>query len=321
MKKDLRTRYLEQFSNNWNHSQAKEAFTRLALEALDSEAEDGQLAVLFRARLAALENRPDLALGLLEAALKEHPRDAYLLLLKARILCLDKQKPKEALKVYHRLYRFYFDSSPTGKWLWSLSVSGSATALTKLKNFPQSIAKHEEIIARFAKVRKLQLRLQWARAMVNKALCHLRLDQNEAALKCVDETIKRFGKTDATALQEHVARAMVVKGLIYGSLNRHRSALELFDRVIQWFGGIERLETKEVVLTALVNRGVALRKLDLLEDALEAFDKVVEGFGQDPIPEIKEAVAMAMISRSAVELDSENPPYWERRTAPPHREG
>ena len=319
MKKKPSELYLELFSKSWNHSLTKDAFTRLSHEIPATA--DERMSVLLEARLAALENRPDHALALLDASLKKQPRDAYALLLQARILCLDKQNPKEALKVYHRLYRFYFDPSTTGKWLWSLAVSGSATALTKLKKLPQSIVKYEEIIARLTKARKPQLRLQLARAMVNKALCHLRLGQNEAALQCLEETIARFGKADTGALQEHLARALVIKGLVYGSLNRHREALEVFDRVIHWFGGIEQPETKEVVLTALVNRGVALRKLDLFADSLAAFDKVVERFEHAPFPEIQEAVAMALISRSAVALDREDLPYWGRRTVPPHREG
>jgi tetratricopeptide (TPR) repeat protein len=319
MQKSLRERYLELFSMSWNHSRTREAFTRLSQEAPESA--DGRIGVLLQARLAAQANRADHALALLDAALKKHPRDAYALLLKARILCLDKQRPKDALKVYHRLYRLQFDNSATGKWLWSLAVAGSATALTKLKKFPQSAARLEEVITRLARVRNPQLRLQLARAMVGKAFCYLRLDQGEEALKCADAAIGRFGKTDTAEFQEHLARAMVVKGLVHGGLERHREALEAFERVIQWFGAVERPETQEVVLTAWVNRGVALRKLDMVEDALAAFDTLVERFEGVSFPEVQEAVAMAMIGRAAARLDSGNPPYWGRRTVPPHREG
>jgi tetratricopeptide (TPR) repeat protein len=314
----LREEYLSLFSKSWNHSVTREPFARLHRQAVD--ANDRLLSQVLVARLAALDCRADSALSLIEELLQKYLHNPLVLLLKARILCLDKRDPGAALAVYSRLEGLPGRRSTLEKWIGSLVASGRAGAHVKLKQYLQAIDAYEEIISRLAKARKLELRLQASRAVLNKALCLLLQEENAAALAVLDELMGGIEKQRDSALHEYLARALIMKGLIRGSMEYHEDALGFFDQVIHRFGGLEQPEIKEVVLAALVNRGIALSKLKYLPASLKTFDEVVDRCGSEERVEIQEAAAMALVNKAAADGDRTEVRYWEKKTPPPHKE-
>lgn len=315
----LGERYLSLFSRTWNHSATRAPFAQLEREV--RQAGERPLAELLAARMAAFDGHADQALEQIDALLARRPQFRLAELLKARILCFDRRHPEAALRIYRG-----FDTEASGRgfhgsWIRSLGETGCAGAYLKLKRFSRAVEGYAAVIARLARARTTELRLQLCRARLNKALGHLHLGDRSAAFAETDRLLRECSRSATTACDEFTARAILLQGLLRGADGLHAEALSAFDEVIRRFGGEASPEVKEVVLAAGVNRGIALRHLNHLTDSHRAFEEVIARSQAEEAVEIQEAAAMALIHKAEAALEHRAPRYWFRRSVPPHKEG
>ena len=156
----------------------------------------------------------------------------------------------------------------------------------------------DELRRRFGESDDPELRLQVAKALVNKGAT-LSLDRNEAAIETYDELLRRFGESNDPELRLQVAKALVNKGVTLGSLDRNEAAVETFDELLRRFGESDDPELRPPVARALFNKGVTLGSLDRSEAEIETYDKLLRRFGESDDPELRPQVANALLNKGA----------------------
>ena len=182
------------------------------------------------------------------------------------------------------------------------SMSETETADTPEAEYIERIQAGElddELLRRFGESDDPELRVQVARALVNKGVALGSLDRNEAAVETYDELLRRFGESDDPELRVQVASALFNKGVALASLDRNEAAVEAYDEVRRRFGKSDP-ELRVRVALALFNKGVALASLDRNEAAVEAYDEMLRRFGESDGPELRVRVANALVNKGVV---------------------
>jgi tetratricopeptide (TPR) repeat protein len=165
------------------------------------------------------------------------------------------------------------------------------------KSFESAIATYDQIIQQYGEENELDLRVQVARAMVDKSRSLLWLIKYEEALALENRVVQKHSQSDVPELQEQVAKALVYKGVALSQLGRGEEAIAVYEQVVQYYDESDLPKLQEQVAWALVNKGFALDKLGRGEEAMAVYEQVVQRYGKSNVPELQERVATALINK------------------------
>lgn len=157
------------------------------------------------------------------------------------------------------------------------------------------------MIRRFGEAPEAALRVQVARALVNKGFTQGELKHSEEEFASYDEVIRRFGEATEAALREPVAKALLNKGVAQSQLNQFETAIATYDELIRRFGEAPEAALHEQVASALVNKGFTQSQLKQFETAIVTYDEVIRRFGEAPELALRELVARALLYKAVAQ--------------------
>ncbi len=141
------------------------------------------------------------------------------------------------------------------------------------------------------------LKLEVAKALINKGVKHHERGEHEAELAAYDDLVARFGSIGTPELQVQVSQALLIKGITHGQRGESEAAMAAYDDLVARFADSDTLEFPLQVSMALFNKGVMHRKRGESEAAMAAYDDLVARFADSDTPELQVRVAKAMFNK------------------------
>ena len=176
----------------------------------------------------------------------------------------------------------------------SLWLARSYFSLAKRENSAENQIKvYEKIIDRFKDNTELDIQESVVKALVNKGVALVRLEQPNNAIKIYDEIVEKFGESGELILQEVVAIALVNKGITLERLKQLENAIEAYSELTAKFGERNEAGLQEPLAIAFNNIGyskllVAKKQWkdttiaqDYLHKALKDFSKALTKSSRD----------------------------------------
>lgn len=174
--------------------------------------------------------------------------------------------------------------------------------LWHLDDIKQEIIYCDLVEERYRDASELALRVQVAKALVNKGVAFDRLAQSEGlveleelagfSLTCYGLVEDRYWDAPEPALQEQVARALIRKGEELCDLKQRIACYDLLD---ERYRDAPELALRKQVANALISKGIAFERLDDPKQAIACYDLVDARYGDasEPVLQaiVKEAVA------------------------------
>jgi tetratricopeptide (TPR) repeat protein len=168
-------------------------------------------------------------------------------------------------------------------------------SLGMLKRTEEEIAAYNEVIERFGDSDELEVQLEVADALFNKAAT-LEQTNIEAAIVIFDQIEQRYGAVQQTELQSRVARATLRKGANVANLGRYDEELRLYDLVIDQYGLTSKLQNETAL--AIFSKAYRLEKLNRDDEAILLYDQLISTFKNSTDPELSGIVAKARFNKA-----------------------
>jgi tetratricopeptide (TPR) repeat protein len=166
--------------------------------------------------------------------------------------------------------------------------------LGELGRVEESIARYDQLVARFANARDLPTRELVARALISKGCRLSDLGRNEEAIAAYDDLIALCDTATDLPLREKVAGALINKGgLLHGE-----DALAVYEEIIKRFGTAKELSLQEWAAWGTVNKADSLRELGRKDEALAVYNSFLGRFGGATERALLKVVASALCAKA-----------------------
>lgn len=177
--------------------------------------------------------------------------------------------------------------------LVAMVLVNRAIVLRRLGRFEDAIRSCNEVLDRFSRLSRSDVRKQVAKAPAIKGASLLRLDRPAEELAAY-ESFERFETALEPGHEKLQAFILYPRGHLLGSLDRQEEAIAVYDDVAARLRRSDGPEILSEVAGALVSKGLALSLIGRRMEAVGVYDDIVGRFSGCSEPDIAADVAAAL---------------------------
>jgi tetratricopeptide (TPR) repeat protein len=235
------------------------------------------------------------------------------------ILLLNAGRYSESLAAIRARFAYVTGPKPTDKKTWIQEAWALATwaeALGCMGQWPEAIAKDEEVIERLAWLYGPRANLTAAKALTHQASAYRELGEPEEALDALDTLLDWFSDTDEPDLERLVDQAWVATGELLIATREWEKALALADDALSAWGHVSSPKTVEGLLQLLHVKVGALGMLDRHDEQVETLTDIMRrAEGADDAPAAATAFVMKAMALQELDRDEKAGPFIREHLA------